>query len=1157
MKSKVHNIQKRVACLFIACVLGLSSLLALPVGAASISIANQDDIYEKLRTAAQINVLMNNLKKCFNAGSVYNYTSGSMSALSGSNLASGKVFYKPGSTRLTNTDHSTTLWLEDMIQGNGGDDGAIWCWQGQDEGNGLLQIYQEITGQSYADIVCNEGKGRIFQRAKYYNPDVTGYGMGYYTYADSDENCSSMNDSGAMYVLKSDWEDGLKASYNAWKSKADNKYLPKYNEIGLFNNIDGYFNYLEDYNKKCAADVYDKKPSGTTVVDLTTYEKSENKIVAKTKYYHVTENKSWKYGSSADNPVTTCQGLLERMHELESNYNKVYDETSDIKTDDDRKDGYEGIILAKLKKACDEMKDQEGKPAYDNLYKKLEEITKDEEASEDDKQKAQESMDKISAAKQKGTYVEITGKKTDEEGQTFQCLNIDQMQIIVDNYTNPLDNIGANGTENDENEACYAGAGAMGWLLCPAIMSLEGLMDQVYSFVEEHFLKIRSDSIFNGAGSGQFRTNGVHEAWSKLQAIANIVFIIFFIIVLFSQITGVGISNYGIKKMLPKLIVTAVLINLSYIICAVLVDLSNVLGVGLRGLLESGLGIQAAQGAGAGATVSGFLVAGSITLTTIIIAVCINPGLVVTLLLFLGSAAIAVLFLWLILVVREVVVILGIVLSPVAFACSALPNTESLFKKWMKIMQAMLLLYPLCSLVVGGGQFAGRILASVGQSNTELGWTFNLAAMVAQVVPFFFIPSLLKGTLAGLGTLGAKLAQGQRTLNANTMGRIRNSDRYKDFQMRSRAGMKADGTLSKRGELMNRGPLKAFNRGTNAARASYLGRKGQIDRMNKYSDKDYLAAARVAEDERVYNEEVANALTLFDSQGATSADLLAAVSKDGGARSIAAIQKLAQKKDFNGIQQALATIDVAGLSPNERNKLGQTLAAMQDTDVIAGLYGKKLLKGDKYSYADYAKGNAKDKNGNSIVQKDLRNVDGAKLGRLDDNVYDSNSTFDYSQILRDNMSSDQMASLVSSTGDLNSKNLDKVNEHIIGKKIADEVSSGVRAEDSVFSGASGAQVSGISESTIDAINGNGGDAQKIFASGISEINSPKNAAIRVNMNSNAKTKLGVHETPTVLGHGTYALNSDPNNRVHLTQLDNGKYVDDGGFEVDITKYNKV
>lgn len=1115
MKSKIHNIQKRVACLFIACVLGLSSLLALPVGAASISIANQDDIYEKLRTAAQINVLMNNLKKCFNAGSVYNYTSGSMLALSGSNLASGKVFYKPGGTSLTNTDHSTTLWLEDMIQGNGGDDGAIWCWQGQDEGSGLLQIYQEITGQSYADIVCNEGKGRIFQRAKYYNPDTTGYGMGYYTYADSDENCSSMNDSGAMYVLKSDWEDGLKASYNAWKSKADNKYLPKYNEIGLFNNIDGYFNYLEDYNKKCAADVYDKKPSGTTVVDLTTYEKSENKIVAKTKYYHVTENKSWKYGSSADNPVTTCQGLLERMHELESNYNKVYDETSDIKTDDDRKDGYEGIILAKLKKACDEMKDQEGKPAYDNLYKKLEEITKDEEASEDDKQKAQESMDKISAAKQKGTYVEITGKKTDEEGQTFQCLNIDQMQIIVDNYTNPLDNIGANGTENDENEACYAGAGAMGWLLCPAIMSLEGLMDQVYSFVEEHFLKIRSDSIFNGAGSGQFRTNGVHEAWSKLQAIANIVFIIFFIIVLFSQITGVGISNYGIKKMLPKLIVTAVLINLSYIICAVLVDLSNVLGVGLRGLLESGLGIQAAQGAGAGATVSGFLVAGSITLTTIIIAVCINPGLVVTLLLFLGSAAIAVLFLWLILVVREVVVILGIVLSPVAFACSALPNTESLFKKWMKIMQAMLLLYPLCSLVVGGGQFAGRILASVGQSNAELGWTFNLAAMVAQVVPFFFIPSLLKGTLAGLGTLGAKLTQGQRALNANTMGRIRNSDRYKDFQMRSRAGMKDDGTLSKRGELMNRGPLKAFNRGTNAARASYLGRKGQIDRMNKYSDPKYLEAARVADENKAYNEEIANAVTLFNEKG-TSGVELADIVRESGAQSaegIAALQRLTQMKDFENLHKAMSHIDASGLNARQQDIIGDTLMSMKGDDKIAAMFGKQIRKYDKNNPDSPGPKTLQEYMKSSKFETDFQNFSGQELATQDDKVLQSAL---FQNAMLQHASNDQWTGMVAATGDLNQKNLNQVNS-IISKKVQSEVSAGTSPENSVFSGASATQVSTISSSTLDAIGEE--KAKQVFRGSIEELNSSNNANLRANMNANVKTRLGIREAQSTVNQG--------------------------------------
>ena len=701
----------------------------------------------------------------------------------------------------------------------------------------------------------------------------------------------------------------------------------------------------------------------------------------------------------------------------------------------------------------------------------------------------------------------------------FKDLNITKLTDAAGtNPTDPNDDPNDDSDdddENDENEACYAGAGAMGWLLCPAIMSLEGLMDQVYSFVEEHFLKIRSDSIFNGAGSGQFRTNGVHEAWSKLQAIANIVFIIFFIIVLFSQITGVGISNYGIKKMLPKLIVTAVLINLSYIICAVLVDLSNVLGVGLRGLLESGLGIQAAQGAGAGATVSGFLVAGSITLTTIIIAVCINPGLVVTLLLFLGSAAIAVLFLWLILVVREVVVILGIVLSPVAFACSALPNTESLFKKWMKIMQAMLLLYPLCSLVVGGGQFAGRILASVGQSNAELGWTFNLAAMVAQVVPFFFIPSLLKGTLAGLGTLGAKLTQGQRALNANTMGRIRNSDRYKDFQMRSRAGMKADGTLSKRGELMNRGPLKAFNRGTNAARASYLGRKGQIDRMNKYSDPKYLEAARVADENKAYNEEIANAVTLFNEKGTSGAEL-ADIVRESGAKSaegIAALQRLTQMKDFDNLHNAMSHIDASKLDARQQGIVSDTLMSMKGDDKIAAMFGKQIRKYDKNNPDSPGPKTLQEYMKSSKFETDFQNFSGQELATQDDKVLQSAL---FQNAMLQHASNDQWTGMVAATGDLNQKNLNQVNS-IISKKVQSEVSAGTSPENSVFSGASATQVSTISSSTLDAIGEE--KAKQVFRGSIEELNSSNNANLRANMNANVKTRLGIREAQSTVNQG--------------------------------------
>ena len=66
-------------------------------------------------------------------------------------------------------------------------------------------------------------------------------------------------------------------------------------------------------------------------------------------------------------------------------------------------------------------------------------------------------------------------------------------------------------------------------------------------------------------------------------------FIILLLVVIFSQITGVGIDNYGIKKILPKLIIAAILINLSYWICVAFVDLSNILGNSFQAMFN-GLG---------------------------------------------------------------------------------------------------------------------------------------------------------------------------------------------------------------------------------------------------------------------------------------------------------------------------------------------------------------------------------------------------------------------------------------------------------------------------------------------------------------------------------------------------------------------------------------
>ena len=63
-----------------------------------------------------------------------------------------------------------------------------------------------------------------------------------------------------------------------------------------------------------------------------------------------------------------------------------------------------------------------------------------------------------------------------------------------------------------------------------------------------------------------------------MRNISNVAFIVAFLVIIYSQLTSVGISNYGVKKMLPRLVIAAVLVNLSFTFCAVLLDLSNVTG---------------------------------------------------------------------------------------------------------------------------------------------------------------------------------------------------------------------------------------------------------------------------------------------------------------------------------------------------------------------------------------------------------------------------------------------------------------------------------------------------------------------------------------------------------------------------------------------------
>lgn len=401
---------------------------------------------------------------------------------------------------------------------------------------------------------------------------------------------------------------------------------------------------------------------------------------------------------------------------------------------------------------------------------------------------------------------------------------------------------------SDDVDACYNGAGVLGWIVCPITSGLSDLGSKAYKLIEENFLQIRASSIFGDSSSG------VYDAWGIVRNIANFGFIIMFLIVIFSQITGVGIDNYGIKRILPKLIVGAILMNLSYIICELAIDVSNIAGSGLKNLL-TGMGEPLSSSAvsysapgGQYATVFG---TGVIAVAIGMILSSGELGAVLMLFVALLSVVISILVLFIVLIVRQAGVVVCVVVAPVAMMCYLLPNTEKIFKKWLNLMKGLLLVYPLCGLVIGAGDFVGRIFGNLAANSSDaLQMGFALSAMIVQAVPYLFIPTLLKSSLAAMGNLGAKISGLGNRLRGGATKKIQNSDAMKASRQRandSRAMRKA-GFSEKRGGLNAIGKAKAkFARTKFAGAIGYTRmQNARVQSAEKIADMNKEAAASLS-----------------------------------------------------------------------------------------------------------------------------------------------------------------------------------------------------------------------------------------------------------------------------------------------------------------------
>lgn len=298
----------------------------------------------------------------------------------------------------------------------------------------------------------------------------------------------------------------------------------------------------------------------------------------------------------------------------------------------------------------------------------------------------------------------------------------------------------ADGSCPETQPTCGNTVTGIGWIVCPVLEGIAALNDGMWAFTEG-LLTVSPLQRIDESG----KVTLAYQVWQGFQALANVALIIVFLVMIFSQLTSAGLSNYGVKKLLPRLVIAAIMINVSFIAMQLAVDVANVAGTGLYDIVngvvkdatlptwESFVGTLATLG------VAGGIAAGAIAISPMAALMLALPLALGALLGFL-AAVVTLMF-------RQAMIPLLAVLAPLAFIAYLLPNTKSWFDKWKGMFISMLMLFPLAALLFSGMKMAGYIINSSGQ------WWATLTALVVIGAPLFMLPFLARQAGPMLGKL--------------------------------------------------------------------------------------------------------------------------------------------------------------------------------------------------------------------------------------------------------------------------------------------------------------------------------------------------------------------------------------------------------------------
>jgi len=329
-----------------------------------------------------------------------------------------------------------------------------------------------------------------------------------------------------------------------------------------------------------------------------------------------------------------------------------------------------------------------------------------------------------------------------------------------------------------------------------------------------------SATIFDGMLNIGFKSHldVVKAGWQVTRDFGNMLFILFLVIIAFGTI--LGIERYGIRELLPKIIIIALLINFSLVICSVIIDFSNLTAnffvddvkkyTGKEGVSAtltdslrlteiyqpiecSGLSDEPKQEGGESAQDECIEdAAGKFGADMVTFVISMTMGSLVMLVAVFTFLAGAILLL-----IRVVIIWFLVMLVPLVFICYIMPALRENWKKWWKTFLQWCFFAPAYAffiwLAVKVAVEGGTLIVAKEMSTefTGMGAFVNaFTSSPALIIHYLFIIALLLGGLVTASKFGI---YGADTAMKVGKGIYKGASRWTGARIRERAAKPAAG----------------------------------------------------------------------------------------------------------------------------------------------------------------------------------------------------------------------------------------------------------------------------------------------------------------------------------------------------------------------------